>query len=321
MTDEMDNDRSRARPAHAHALEWLDRLASARLPPRLTTEEVVARLDPVLPDAPTDAATVVDQLAAACDPRLTAIPGGRFFGFVIGAPTRPRSRRTGSPARGTRTPACARSPRPTGRRGLAEACCWTCSACRPAAPSASSPGHDGQLHLPGRRPGRGAAPPRLGRGRPGGWSARPAYGSWWAPSGTTPSTWRCATWASELPEPVAADDQGRIDPRGLAALERATAAPRSSCLQAGNVHSGAFDPFAEAIEVAHDARRLGARRRRLRPVRRRLARPAPPRRGLEAAGLLGHRRPQDPQRPLRLRARDRARRRALRRRWACTATT
>ena len=54
------------------------------------------------------------------------------------------------------------------------------------------------------------------------------------------------------PEPVAADDQGRLDaarPRGRAG-GRADG-PTVVCLQAGNVHSGGYDPFAEAIEVAH----------------------------------------------------------------------
>ena len=53
------------------------------------------------------------------------------------------------------------------------------------------------------------------------------------------------------PEPVAADDQGRLV---VADLERALAerdGPTVVCLQAGNVHSGGYDPFAEAIEVAH----------------------------------------------------------------------
>ena len=42
------------------------------------------------------------------------------------------------------------------------------------------------------------------------------------------------------------------------------------CLQAGNVHSGAFDPIAAAIDLAHRVRRLGSRRWRVRAVGRRL---------------------------------------------------
>src|SRR5690606_7082759 len=61
--------------AHALAVEWLDSLGDRPVPPRLTTDEVTALLDPVLPDGPTDASAVVDELAAACEPGLTAMPG------------------------------------------------------------------------------------------------------------------------------------------------------------------------------------------------------------------------------------------------------
>ena len=46
----------------------------------------------------------------------------------------------------------------------------------------------------------------------------------------------------------------RIDPVALAAaLEAGDGRPTIVALQAGNVHSGAFDPFTEAIVAAHDA--------------------------------------------------------------------
>jgi glutamate/tyrosine decarboxylase-like PLP-dependent enzyme len=56
------------------------------------------------------------------------------------------------------------------------------------------------------------------------------------------------------PTVVAADDQGRIRLDALA--EALTGVPNSEpvvlCLQGGNVHSGAFDPFTEAIALAHE---------------------------------------------------------------------
>jgi glutamate/tyrosine decarboxylase-like PLP-dependent enzyme len=55
------------------------------------------------------------------------------------------------------------------------------------------------------------------------------------------------------PTTVAADDQGRIRPDELARALDAIPAdePIIVCLQAGNLHSGAFDPFRQAIELAH----------------------------------------------------------------------
>jgi glutamate/tyrosine decarboxylase-like PLP-dependent enzyme len=56
------------------------------------------------------------------------------------------------------------------------------------------------------------------------------------------------------PEPVAADDQGRISPDALAdALAHADGRPTIVALQAGNVHSGAFDDFTATIGRAHEA--------------------------------------------------------------------
>jgi glutamate/tyrosine decarboxylase-like PLP-dependent enzyme len=53
------------------------------------------------------------------------------------------------------------------------------------------------------------------------------------------------------PVAVAADDQGRLDVGALAQELDAADGPTVVCLQAGNVHSGGYDPFADAIEVAH----------------------------------------------------------------------
>ena len=55
------------------------------------------------------------------------------------------------------------------------------------------------------------------------------------------------------PQTVAVDDQGRIrvDALAEALKELDPRSPSIVCLQAGNVHSGAFDPLTEAIEVAH----------------------------------------------------------------------
>jgi glutamate/tyrosine decarboxylase-like PLP-dependent enzyme len=55
------------------------------------------------------------------------------------------------------------------------------------------------------------------------------------------------------PELVAVDDQGRLDAADLAARLAGASGPVIVCLQAGNIHSGAFDPFPEAVEVAHRA--------------------------------------------------------------------
>src|SRR3954452_10277903 len=69
--------------ARHHATTWLDSLDRRAVPPSKGADEVAHRLGD-LPDGPTPAAEVVDLLADACEPGLVAIPSGRFFGMVIG---------------------------------------------------------------------------------------------------------------------------------------------------------------------------------------------------------------------------------------------
>ena len=50
-----------------------------------SADELRASLGGPLPEMPTSPAEVIDHLAAATEPGLVASPGGRYFGFVIGA--------------------------------------------------------------------------------------------------------------------------------------------------------------------------------------------------------------------------------------------
>ena len=68
------------------------------------------------------------------------------------------------------------------------------------------------------------------------------------------------------PTPVAADDQGRIRPEALQAALAEVDGPVIVALQAGNLHSGAFDPFSRVHRPRPRARCLGARRRRVRAL-------------------------------------------------------
>jgi glutamate/tyrosine decarboxylase-like PLP-dependent enzyme len=69
--------------AHRLAVEWLDSLPTRAVPPRVGVAEVAATLGD-LPDGPQPAADVIEHLAAAVGPGLTAIPSGRWYGMVMG---------------------------------------------------------------------------------------------------------------------------------------------------------------------------------------------------------------------------------------------
>ncbi|MGN7799102.1 pyridoxal phosphate-dependent decarboxylase family protein [Leifsonia sp. 22587] len=52
---------------------------------------------------------------------------------------------------------------------------------------------------------------------------------------------------------VEADDQGRMRADALRAALAEGSGPAIVCLQAGNIHSGAFDPLGELTDIAHEA--------------------------------------------------------------------
>ncbi|HSP59679.1 MAG TPA: aspartate aminotransferase family protein, partial [Ornithinimicrobium sp.] len=70
--------------AHEHAVGWLDSLGARPVPPQASIEEVAVALGPDLPQRGCPPEEAVALLAKACDPGLTAMASGRFFGFVIG---------------------------------------------------------------------------------------------------------------------------------------------------------------------------------------------------------------------------------------------
>ena len=241
--------------AHAHALGWLDSLAARPVPPAMTVEEVLARLDRRLQDGPTDPAAVVDELAEACEPGLTAIPGGRFFGFVIGG-THPAALAVDWLVSAWDQNAGLRmlTPAHSAVEDVTES--WIVDLLGLPAGSAVgfvtggtmanftclAAGRDEVL----RRAGWDVAEQGL-VGSPG---VRVLVGA--ERHDTIDLSLRYLGLGA--PEPVAVDDQGRIEAPALAAaLDAGDGRPTLVCLQAGNVHSGAFDPFDAAIAAAHDA--------------------------------------------------------------------
>ncbi len=66
------------------AADYLDTLATRPIGPELRYSEMHAVLDRPVPEGPTEAMAVVEELAAAMEPGITAMGSGRYFGFVIG---------------------------------------------------------------------------------------------------------------------------------------------------------------------------------------------------------------------------------------------
>ena len=241
--------------AHEHAVGWLGSLADRKVPPRLTADEMLARLDRHLQDGPTEPGAVVDELAAACEPGLTAMPGGRFFGFVIGG-AHPAALAVDWLVSAWDQNAGLRmlTPAHSAVEDVAEA--WVVDLLGLPAGSAVGFVTGGTMaNFTCLAAGRDEVLRRAGwdvaeRGLVGSPGVRVLVGA--ERHDTIDLSLRYLGLGA--PEPVAVDDQGRVQAASLAAaLDAGDGRPTIVCLQAGNVHSGAFDPFDEAVTAAHDA--------------------------------------------------------------------
>jgi glutamate/tyrosine decarboxylase-like PLP-dependent enzyme len=67
-----------------HARAWLGSVQTRPVAARAGIETITKALGEDLPEGPTPDAQVIDELAAAAEPGLVAMGSGRFFGFVIG---------------------------------------------------------------------------------------------------------------------------------------------------------------------------------------------------------------------------------------------
>ncbi|HYO38074.1 MAG TPA: aminotransferase class V-fold PLP-dependent enzyme [Nocardioidaceae bacterium] len=224
------------------------------MPPTASVEEVVAALGAELPDGPTDPVEVVDLLARAAEPGLTAMPSGRFFGFVIGG-THPAAiaadwlTSAWDQNAGLRTV----TPAATAVDDVAEA--WVLDLL--GLPEGSAVGFvtgGTMANFTCLAAARGAVLARAGwdvgaDGLVGSPGVRVLVGA--ERHDSVDLVLRFLGLGA--PELVAVDTQGRMDAAALRAmLEGGDDRPTVVALQAGNIHSGAFDPFHEAIAVAHE---------------------------------------------------------------------
>lgn len=206
-----------------------------------------------LPEEGADPADVVDLLARACDPGLTAMPSGRFFGFVIGG-THPAALATDWLVSAWDQNCCLRRPTPAHSAVEDIASTWLLELLGlPAGGAVGFVTGATMANFTGLAAGRDAVLRRAGwdvaaRGLTGGPRVRVLVGA--ERHDTVDLALRYLGLGA--PEVVAADEQGRLRPDALRAALSAGSGPTLVVLQAGNVHSGAFDPFAEAVAAAHE---------------------------------------------------------------------
>jgi glutamate/tyrosine decarboxylase-like PLP-dependent enzyme len=235
-----------------------DYLASLRDRPvwaRASYDDMLSALGGPLAPGPTDPAEVVAELAKSAEPGLTATPSGRFYGFVIGGVhpaglaadwlTSAWDQNAGLTALAPANAACE-----------AVAGGWMLDVLGlPASASVGFVTGGMQANF------TGLAAARHGVLDAGGWDVE-RRGLAGAPPvrvvagadrhDTIDLALRYLGLGTDALVEVPSDDQGRIVLDALAGALGAGSGATIVCLQAGDVHTGAFDPLGEAIDLAHE---------------------------------------------------------------------
>lgn len=241
--------------AYGHAVRWLASLSDRRVPARASVDEIVSALGVELPDGPSTPADVVDLLVTACEPGLTAFPSGRFYGFVVGG-TGPAALAADwlVSAWDQNCVMRAVSPAHTAAEDIAGA--WLLELL--GLPSDSAVGFTTGATMANftcLAAGRDAVLRRADwnvarDGLAGGPAVRVIVGE----DRHMAIDLALRYLGLGRPEVVKADDQGRIEPEALRhTLAAGGQRPTIVILQAGDIHSGAFDPFVETIRAAREA--------------------------------------------------------------------
>ena len=239
--------------ASTRAREWLAALPDRPIPPRQDADGVLASLGGPLPDGPIEPADVIDLLADGVEPGLMAMGSGRFFGWVIGG--------TLPAALGADWLTSAWDQ----NNGMRFATPGTVAAEEAAAtwvldllglPDTADVGFvtgGTMANFTGLAAARQQVLENVGwdldrLGLSGAPRVRVLVGA------ERHITIDLALRYLGLGEPqvVPADDQGRISADALGAALDGAEVPTIVCLQAGNLHSGAFDPLGAACDLAHE---------------------------------------------------------------------
>jgi len=239
--------------AVAHARQWLASMPDRPIPPRRSADEVAKALGE-LPDGPTDPAAAIDLLGEAVEAGLMAMPSGRFFGWVIGG-TLPAALAADWLISAWDQNAAMRTPTPGVVAAEETAARWLLELL--GLPAGAAVGFVTGATM-ANFSCLAAAREQVLTGA--GWDVNQRGLNGAPPVTVLVGAERHVTVDVALrylglgaPTVVPADDQGRIRVNALteALAERPGAGPVIVCLQAGDLHSGAFDPFPEAIAAAH----------------------------------------------------------------------
>jgi glutamate/tyrosine decarboxylase-like PLP-dependent enzyme len=257
MDEHMDKTWAALDRASQHASRWLDEQPTRRVPASASYDDLLVSLGGELPADPLDPITVVDDLVAAIDPGLTVTGGPRFFGFVIGG-SHPAALAADWLVSTWDQNAGLIAPTPGVVAAEAVAAGWLVDLL--GLPAETAVGYvtggcmaNATCLLVARHHVLAAA----------GWDVE-ELGLQGAPRihvivseerhATIDVALRYIGLGVGTARRVRTDDQGRVRLDDLAAaLAEAAGQPTIVCLAAGNVNTGAFDPFTDAVALAKAA--------------------------------------------------------------------
>jgi glutamate/tyrosine decarboxylase-like PLP-dependent enzyme len=239
--------------ASAHARKWLASIEDRPVPPQAGVDDLRAALGGTLPDGPADSADIVDLLAESVEPGLMAIGSGRFFGWVMGG-TLPAALAADWLVSAWDQNAGLRFATPGVVAAEEAAARWLLDLL--GLPGGADVGFvtgATMANFTGLAAGRQQVLADAGwdldhSGLTGGPRVRVLVGA--ERHDTIDLTLRYLGLGA--PTVVAADSRGRIRLDALAETLDAGSGPTIVCLQAGNLHSGAFDPIEAATALAHE---------------------------------------------------------------------
>jgi glutamate/tyrosine decarboxylase-like PLP-dependent enzyme len=242
--------------ARAHALAHLESLDRAHVSGSATKGDLRGRLGRPLPDCGADPIAIIDDLIADTDGGLTGSAGGRFFGWVVGGSLpsalaadwltsvwdQNAALYASGPAVAIIEEVCGRwleellgLPR-RASFALVTGCQMAHVTCLAAARNSLLARHDWDLE---RRGLSGAPRIHLLTGN--------------QRHGSVDRAVRALGLGTDCVVALPVDERGRLTASSLArALEERPNEPKIVHLQAGDVNTGAFDPFEELIPLAHE---------------------------------------------------------------------
>jgi len=239
--------------ASTGAMKWIESIPSRQVAPTKNIDQMVEVFAEPLQEHPIEPSEVVDALVRLAEPGLMAMSSGRFFGWVIGG-TLPASLGADWLVSAWDQNAAMRYASPATAAIEQVAGEWLLDVL--GLPTGSEVGFTTGATMANWT---GLAAARAFLLNQCGWDVN-MHGLQGAPRITvlvgaerhTSVDLALRYLGLGAPTVVAADDEGRIRIDALRASLETTPGPIILCLQAGNLHSGAFDPMAEGIAIAHE---------------------------------------------------------------------